>query len=176
MRLKTYRATALKMFVFLFALLALPLFMGCEKDDICVDGDTPLLVIRFYDMANPGTPKAINRLRVVGAGQADPVDTFTDRSNLDSIAIPLRLDAQRTSFAFIQDSEDSDGQDLGNPDTLHFDYELLEVYVSRACGFVGQYEGLSATLEADGTPWIDSVHVNIPSVTNMQLAHVSIFH
>ena len=29
------------------------LVSACEKDDICVDGDTPLLVITFYDYTVP---------------------------------------------------------------------------------------------------------------------------
>ena len=31
---------------------------ACEKDDICVDGDTPLLIIRFYDAADSATLKS----------------------------------------------------------------------------------------------------------------------
>ena len=32
-----------------FLLLLFLILLSCEKDDICVDGDTPHLIIRFYD-------------------------------------------------------------------------------------------------------------------------------
>ena len=62
---------------------------SCEKDDICVEGDTPLLVIEFYDIADTTTLKNVPSLRVVGLGQAITVNTVADRSALNKISIPL---------------------------------------------------------------------------------------
>ena len=70
--------------IWLSILLLYPLF-SCEKDDICVDGDTPLLVIRFFDSTQPETPKAVSKLRVIGLGNGDPVPTIADRANLDQL-------------------------------------------------------------------------------------------
>ena len=105
---------------------------GCEKDDICVDGDTPLLIIRFFDSENPENPKSVNRLRVAGLGREQAVGTFSDRATLDSIAIPLRPGETQTTFIMILDSADEEELETGNRDTVRFDYETREVFISRA--------------------------------------------
>ncbi len=161
----------------LLLLLAL-LAAACEKDDICVDGDTPLLVMTFNDIgATEATAKAVTRLRVIGIGNGDPITTFNDRSNRDSVGLPLRLDNGRTGFILIQNSQDNeDGVDTGNPDTLYLDYQVTEAFVSRACGFVANYEGLSWELQADASNWIDSVVIANPFVRSSDSAHVTIYH
>jgi hypothetical protein len=149
---------------------------GCEKDDICVDGDTPLLIIRFFDAANPENAKSVNRLRVLGFGREETVGTFADRSTLDSIAIPLRPGELETTFVIILDSEDDQEIEIGNPDTVRFDYTTREVFISRACGFVAQYEGLESQLQEGSENWIRNIEVENTSVQNMESTHVSIFH
>jgi hypothetical protein len=149
---------------------------GCEKDDICVDGDTPLLIIKFFDNENPENTKNVNRLRVLGFGREETVGTFTDRSTLDSIAIPLRPGELETTFIIILDSEDEQEMEIGNPDTVRFDYTTREVFISRACGFVSQYESLESRLQEGTENWIQNIEVENTSVQNMEGAHVSIFH
>ncbi len=149
---------------------------GCEKDDICVDGDTPLLVVQFFDQAEPETPKEVERLRVIGLGNGSPVPTFADRSNRDSIALPLRPGEEETTFILIRDSRDDEGVDTGNPDTLRLTYETLGAFVSRACGFVANYENLSGTLQPDTANWILNIEVDTTSVQSQEIRHVSIFH
>ena len=150
--------------------------VSCEKDDICVDGDTPLLVIRFFDSAQPETPKAVSQLRVVGLENGEPVSTFADRSSLDSIALPLRPGESETTFILIRDSRDEDGVEAGNPDTLRLTYLTSEVFISRACGFIANYENLDGQLENGSENWIQTLEVDTTSVQTMDSRHVSIFH
>lgn len=156
--------------------LSLMLLGGCEKDDICVDGDTPLLIIKFFDAENPLDAKSVNRLRVLGLGKDEAVDTFTDRSTLDSIAIPLRPGETETTFIMILDSQDDEEQEIGNPDTVRFDYQTREVFISRACGFVAQYDELESQLQTGSENWIQNIEVEYTSVQNLDSTHVSIFH
>ena len=152
-------------------------FYGCEKDDICVEGDTPLLIIRFYNAENPLELKTVSSLRVVGLGQADPVDTFIDRSTLDSISIPLRINQPNTSFIMISSSADDENEvETGNIDTLTFNYNTQEVFVSRACGFVANYSELNDSLNPDSDNWIQSIEILSPTVNSFSAAHVEIFH
>ena len=162
----------------LFALL-LVIFsiFSCEKDDICVEGDTPLLIIRFYDSLNPTEFKSVNSLRVIGLGQENPVDTFTDRSSTDSIAIPLRINQPDTSFLLISDSAtDEDDMETGNIDTLSFTYTTEEVFISRACGFIANYNDLTDSLNTDSENWIQSIEIIESSINSQQSAHVQILH
>lgn len=141
-----------------------------------MEGDTPLLVITFFDNEDPETAKEANRLRIIGLGQGSPIDP-SDRQTRDSIAIPLQPDATRTGFVFILNSEsDDEGAETGNRDTLYFDYSSEELFISRACGFVSQYEGLSDELTADAENWILDVEVVQSSVTSSASAHVKIQH
>lgn len=151
-------------------------FLSCEKDDICVDGDTPLLVIRFYDIDNPDVTKAVPGLRVKGVGNNNTVNTFTDRTSLDSIGIPLRINESSTGFYFITDSADENEMETGNIDTLSFSYEPKEIFISRACGFIVNYDNLGDNLQTGAGNWIKSIEIDTTFVTNSAAAHVKIFH
>ena len=159
-------------FIFVLAIL----LTHCEKDDICVDGNTPLLIIRFYDSENTTTLKEVPSLRVVGLGQTTTVNTVTDRSSLDSIAIPLRINEANTSFLLIMDSADEDDVETGNIDTLTFNYSTNEVFISRACGFVANYEGLTDELTVESENWIQNIEIVSSLVQKQDSAHVKIFH
>jgi len=162
--------------IFLFCIT----FSACEKDDICVDGDTSLLIIRFYDAENPTEFKAVPRLRVIGVGNDSPVNTFSDRSTLDSIGIPLRTTISSTQFTFILDSNDDDnGMETGNNDALNFSYDIDEKFISRACGFVANYQNLSSDFTPALENWIQSIEITKTTVqteTEETTAHVKVFH
>ena len=95
-----------KIRILLLVLIVIISFIACEKDDICVDGDTPLLIIQFYDIENPSELKAVPSLRVIGLGQSSTVNTIADRTSLDSISLPLRINEANTGFILISDSAD----------------------------------------------------------------------
>ncbi len=156
--------------------LSLLFLFSCEKDDICVDGDTPLLIITFFDIDNTTVAKAVPALRV-SSGDLGPPSTFTDRSSLDSIAIPLRVDTNTTTFSFITNSaDDADAMETGNIDMLTFNYETQEVFISRACGFIANYDNLTDSLTEDDENWILDIEIVTPLVENSNAAHVQIFH
>ncbi len=167
----------------LFAILTVGVLCyisSCEKDDICVDGDTPLLVIGFYDILDPDSQKDVTDLRIQAVG-LDPIssdDTFTDRSDTDSIGIPLQInDPGISAFVFISNSDDDDdGNETGTIDTLTFNYTVVEEFVSRACGFVANYSELDTTRNVFSTDWIKRVEVIEPTIENSNSVHVKIFH
>ncbi len=160
----------------LIILLGLLAFSSCEKDDICVDGDTPLLIIRFYDATDSTATKSVSSLRIIGIGNGEAVDTFSDRSTTDSVAVPLRINEVSTQFQVILNSEGDEGAEAGNIDTLQFNYETNEVFISRACGFVANYDIASDTLTIDSDNWIQNIEIANPFVTSQDSAHVKIFH
>ena len=150
---------------------------SCEKDDICVEGDTPLLVIEFYDATDTSTLKEVKTLRVVGVGQSVTVGTFTDRSSLSSITIPLKTDEDSASFIMINESaSDDNGSETGNLDTINFSYSRIEDFLSRGCGFIVNYDELEANVTADTDNWIQDIEITQSLVTNSDSTHVKIFH
>ncbi len=160
----------------LIALLFSSFSLSCEKDDICVEGDTPLLILRFYDASDTTAVKSVSNIRIVGLGNGEPVDTFTDRSTRDSVALPLRINEGETGFLIIQNSAGDEGAETGNIDTLRFNYTTEEVFISRACGFIANYTDLTENLVTDSENWIQDITIAIPTVDSQLQAHVKVFH
>lgn len=158
-------------------LLIIISFAACEKDDICVDGDTPLLVIGFYDINDTTTTKIVPQLRIAGIDQQVTVNTVADRTNLDLVEIPLRINSPSTSFVFISNSAtNTSNEETGNADVITFNYETNEVFVSRACGFIANYDNLNGTLSTDADNWIKGVEIVQTTINDQATAHVKIFH
>jgi hypothetical protein len=76
----------------------------------------------------------------------------------------------------ISDSADEDDLETGNTDTLTFDYSTLEVFVSRACGYIANYDDLGELLTTDSENWIQNIEIVSPLIQQQDSAHVKIFH
>lgn len=155
--------------------LAILSFVACEKDDICVDGTTPLLVIRFYNIEDTLAFKSVSGLSVQGLLEGNEPQGVIPNASLDSIALPLRIGEGNTAFLLGQNLTPNDA-DAVNNDILTFNYETKEVFISRACGFIANYDNLNADLSADFDNWIKRVEIIEPTVANSLAAHVKIFH
>nr|WP_299383672.1 DUF6452 family protein [Allomuricauda sp.] len=156
-------------------------FLSCEKDDICVDGDTPMLIIGFYDAADTEEFKTVPSLRI-NSLDIDTVlenEFFNDRADSpDSLFVPLRIAETSTAYEFIMDSaEDADtGEETGNSDALTINYGVRETYISKACGFVANFENLSITLPDSAENWIQDISIVQETIENSNTIHVKIFH
>ena len=157
--------------IILFGILA---FSACEKDDICIDADTPQLVIQFYDAIDTAQLKDVQNLVVVGLDETGVRDTIPNIA-LDSIVLPLRPDTGSTSFIF---SRVLDVLDTLSHNTVTFTYEPKEVFKSRACGYVVNYANLQATIkETDpDSLWIKDIIIDTALIENSATTHVKIFH
>lgn len=169
-----------KLAVTLFALTITVILMvsGCQRDDICAESDpkTPGLIIKFQDFNSPETDKTVSNLRVLAEGIETPLPGLSG-SSTDSITVPLQSFSPRTTFIFISDYQiDSEGNETGNSDILRFDYITREVFISRACGFVANYETLTSSLTLDSENWIQSVIINTDNVNDETQTHVTILH
>lgn len=157
--------------------LAVIVIASCEKDDICVEGDVPLLVIEFYDILDTTVLKAVPLLRVVGEGQTVTVNTVADRTALNKISIPLKTDVDETSFVLISNSATAeDGTETGNIDAVNFSYSRNEAFLSRGCGFVVDFDNLNTTLTPDTDNWIKDIRIARAQIINSDTTHVKIFH
>lgn len=169
----------MRLLIRLFLFLSLIcLLANCEKDDICVAGDTPLLVVGFYDYEDTASLKEVPSLRIRALGFDTSPTTFTDRSDQDSIGIPLQVNMTSTSFIFISNSasDEDSGTETGIIDTLTFNYNVEEDFVSRGCGFVGNYADLDTTRNVFSTDWIKRITITESSVNSSNQVHVKIFH
>ncbi|WP_375323940.1 DUF6452 family protein [Flagellimonas sp. GZD32] len=170
-----------KIIPILLIALVISYVSSCEKDDICVDGDTPYLVIGFYNFEDTTAFKRVSTLRVRGIDNDSILDndSFNDRANSpDSILVPLRSNNTNTLYEFIKNSnDDSDtGNEIGNIDTLSISYSTREAFISRACGFVINYDGVNIALPESASNWIQDISVVQSTVENTNNIHVKIFH
>ncbi|MBA4744776.1 MAG: hypothetical protein H2058_05915 [Muricauda sp.] len=154
---------------------------SCEKDDICVEGDTPLMVIGFFNIDDTTAVKRVSSIRIKSL-DIDSIltnDSFSDRANSpDSLMVPLRSSATSTMYQIISGSRDDDEteQEIGNIDTLTISYDLGEAFISRACGFVVNYNNITVTVPESAENWIQDIKVVQPNVENTDNIHVKIFH
>ncbi|MEC3966093.1 DUF6452 family protein [Flagellimonas halotolerans] len=154
---------------------------SCEKDDICVEGDTPLMVIGFFNIDDTTAVKRVSSIRIKSL-DIDSIltnDSFSDRANSpDSLMVPLRSSATSTMYQIISGSRDDDEteQEIGNIDTLTISYDLGEAFISRACGFVVNYNNITVAVPESAENWIQDIKVVQPNVENTDNIHVKIFH
>ena len=160
------------LFILLFGILA---FSACEKDDICIGADTPQLVIRFYDIEDTTLAKDVQNLVVRGLDDMGAREDSIPNIALDSIVLPLRPNRTSTSFILQRIVSINDTRSI---DTLTFSYEPREVFASRACGYIVNYDNLKASLtETDpDSLWIKGITIDSTFIENSAATHVRIFH
>lgn len=158
-------------------------FSGCEKDDIC-DADTittPRLVISFYDINNSSVLKSVTDLTIIGEGMTEGI-TYNSSTliNDSTVSIPLKTDADVTSFRFILNYGNANTA-LVNEDNLLFNYSRENVFVSRACGFKTEYtlDPITPYVHSDAAvadeKWIQYIAVKNSSIDNENETHLEIY-
>jgi len=141
-------------------------FVSCEKDDICIDGTTPKLIIRFYDNDAVTELKKAQLDSVWVEGKLR-IDGFTSVAT-DSIYIPLDLNADTTTFILEKNKV---------KDTLKFSYIRNDIFVSRSCGYKTIYENFQ--LDSNTINWIKNINLNESTNSTIEdetTAHITIFH
>ena len=160
------------------------LAISCEKDDICTtpNADTAHLKIKFYDQLDQETLKPVTNLLVVGI---DNAFSYGIESTRDSIAIPLRILENNTSYKLIKDytiddngtpNDTSDDFATGNEDVIILNYENEELFISKACGFKNIFNEVNFGFTPDTDNWILSSTVITNKIETEDNAHVHIFH
>ena len=160
-----------KLKILIIILLGILSFSACEKDDICIDRDTPRLVVRFYDAMDTTLSKDVQNLVVIGIDDLGLKDTIANAA-LDSILLPLRVNKDSTTFILSRQTSITDV----NIDTLTLTYEPVEVFASRACGYIVNFDELQATVKPDDSVWVQRIVVDTALIKNSASTHVKIFH
>ena len=155
------------------------IIISCEKDDICPDSTqtTPQLVVTFYDALDPQQSKIVESLAVYAIKDSELILIENINGiNTDSIAIPLRNDIGAAEFSFIRNYSVENNIIFGDLSHIYIDYEMTDVFISRACGFITNYSLLSILNDNYADTWITESEIVNPVVTNENQAHVKILH
>ncbi len=165
----------LKIFTFLIPLIVI--LFACEKDEICVDENTPRLIIRFYDAEETDELKPVRQLAV----RVDGVDEFylSDHISIatDSVVIPIRVEQDITRIELVLDGADLDIEN-DNSDFINLDYTREDMFVSRSCGYKTLFYDVNENFELDTDNWIKNIlTVETPqNITDEYEAHLKIYH
>ena len=158
-------------------------FSSCEKDDICdaKTVTTSRLVITFYYVTNSSVKKDVTNLKIIGEGMTDGV-SFNGATliNGSTVSIPLKTNADATSFRFILNAENPNPA-LINEDVLKFNYVRENLFVSRACGFKTEFtlDPQTPYVHTDAAvpdqKWIQFIAVKNSIIANENETHLEIF-
>ena len=153
-------------------------FSACEKDDICdanTTETTPKLVIEFYDFINPTVPKSVSNLVI----KTDAVEKGISYSPGSKILVPLKITEDTITYKFIQNGATEATTD-DNTDFITINYNRINTYVSRACGFKTTFELNAANgivlsdIAPTATLWIRETQIKVFKIKNETEIHVKI--
>ncbi len=148
---------------FILILVFFLTILSCEKDDICIDTTTANLVIRFYNNDIQTDVKDV-LLDSVWAINKNRIEQYKSVST-DSITIPLNLNENSTTYIIENNSI---------KDTIKFNYDRKDIFVSRSCGYKTIFENLQ--IDNNSINWIKNININNTIIENDTAAHISIFH
>ncbi len=146
--------------------------ISCEPDDICLTTipDTPKLIIGFFDEST-GLKKEVLDLKVQGNNREE-IYLF---QTTDSISLPLKNLEKITSYALVKNFNENIN-DLGNRDHLLVSYQYNHIYISRACGYMSNYDINQVVIENDNSNWIIKSEIINSQVKDEKTIHVKVFH
>ena len=96
------------------------------------------------------------------------------------MSIPLKTDADVTSFSFVLNFGNSNTA-LINEDILKFNYSRTDIFVSRACGFKTEFtlDPITPFVHTDAAvadeKWIQYIAVKNSIIDNENETHLEIF-
>src|SRR5690606_18921093 len=156
-------------------------FSGCEKDDICSESTptTPNMVIDFYEYLNPSVEKTFLKLEIIEVGNPELILVY---ENINNIKLPLRTDAEVTTYKFILTYTNINTQ-VTNEDLLEFRYTKNDIYISRACGYKSNFSLLASdtqnpnpllTDSGEDDFWIKELIVRQTEITDENETHLDL--
>jgi len=162
-----------KIIVFLFIVLSQ---LSCERDEICLEDITPKFIIRFYNANDPNVLRAVNGITVNIIGVDGDYENETITLVTDSIAIPLLVTENKTSFVLTIPGDDPGIND--NRDTITLTYTQQDIFVSRSCGYKTVYNDAEEFLVDDNDNWIKGFQTkdDPQQIIDENAAHAEIYH
>ncbi len=147
-----------------FLFLLVIIFLGCEKDDICIEGseNTSRITLGFVDYKTKG-PKDISLESIRGIG----IDSIIEGINGNYLKFPLMVNSNITKYVFEYN------QTL---DTLTIHHRTIHKYLNRSCGYVSNFIVKSDTEISKNHGWIREVSILNDSIFNEEKTNILIHY
>ena len=147
-----------------FLFLLVIILIGCEKDDICIEGseNTSRITLGFVDYKSKG-PKDISLESIRGIG----IDSIIEGINGNYLKFPLMVNSNITKYVFEYN------QTL---DTLTIHHRTIHKYLNRSCGYVSNFIIKSDTEMSKNHGWIREVSILNDSIFNEEKTNILIHY
>ncbi|UUV20981.1 DUF6452 family protein [Paenimyroides aestuarii] len=158
------------------AVLCLFAFSACEKDDICVGGEsvTPNVVIDLFDRLDSQLLKPAPKISIFVEGYTDTI-VFRNTSKIE---IPLQINTTETVWNIRLHQLNSSNDTILKNDQLRFTYNPEAFYVSKACGYKTVFYNFNSVklpnTSSDG--WIENIFKVTNEISNNNNAHIQIYY
>jgi len=156
----------------LLGFLTLLIFLGCERDDICIETvtESPDLILLMLDFENPQNRKIPSGFSIRPIG----IEKLLPNSPSDSLTLPLKIQENHVQFEFITNL----GSENENIDTLQINYQRFDTFINTACGYRSNYvlDLPPAIILNPGSNWIKGVTVLKDTISDETRAHLGILH
>ena len=147
------------------------LFVQCERDDICISTieGTPDMVILMVD-SKTGERQAPSGFSIRALG----TEKLLPQSSGDSLALPLQITESVTQFEFIFNQ----GSENQNIDTLQFNYQRVDQFINRGCGYRASFEldPSPILILNSGNNWIKGALILKDTISDEASAHLGILY
>ena len=147
-----------------FLFLLVIILLGCEKDDICIEGseNTSRITLGFIDYKSKG-PKDISLESIRGIG----IDSIIEGIVGNYLKFPLMVNSNKTKYVFEYN------QTL---DTLTIHHRTIHKYLNRSCGYISNFIVKSDTEISKNHGWIREVSILNDSIFNEEKTNILIHY
>ena len=140
------------------------IILGCEKDDICIEGseNTSRITIDFIDYESKG-PKSIDLNSIRGIG----IDSIIEGISGTNLKLPLNVNSSKTKYLL------EFNQDI---DTLVIFHKAIHYYLNRSCGYISNFIVEPDTEILKNHGWIKEVSIENDSIFNEEKTNILIHY
>lgn len=145
------------------------LFFGCATSE-CFDNQNSLPLAGFYSSEEVPAAISLDSLTILGVGA--PGDSVLQDSvkSLSQVYLPFRIDQNSTTYQIFY-LGGLPGK-YGMFDEITFNYDIIPMFVSTACGTVYYYKMKSIDYTDN---FIDSVTCPLGEITNANIENLKIY-
>ena len=144
--------------------LLLIITVGCEKDDICIEGSdtTSRITIGFIDYNSKG-PKSISLESIRGIG----LDSVIEGIDGNDLKLPLIASSNKTEYILEYNKV---------LDTVTIHHQTIHKYLNRSCGYISNFIVKSDTEISKNHGWIKEVSIENDSIFNEEKTNILIHY
>ncbi len=141
------------------------IFLGCEKDDICIEGseNTNRITIGFINNES----KNLTGINLSFIKAIDNDSVLSESFSGDELKLPLMVNSNETKYILELNKV---------KDTLIVFHQTSHLYLNRSCGFKSNFLIKSDTEILKESGWIREISIVQDSIFNEEKTNIHIYY